>query len=161
MEKKRFFRLNTLWKRKILPETAKPLDLFTCNRVCTNFNGRARKYATVGMFSHIDMQMLFFISHNLSDSYPKSWLIFGRLFLHRSRLFLCWYVPTACWRFQSALRWITEWWSLPNIWLHDRSNAFLYCIIQLWLLVSCADRITQHEEYLIVPCHTFVLLDYL
>ena len=31
--------------RKILPETAQPHDLFTFNEVCTNFNGRARKYA--------------------------------------------------------------------------------------------------------------------
>ena len=47
-EREKVFGLNTLWKRKILPETAKPPDLFAFNRVCTNFNGRARKYATGG-----------------------------------------------------------------------------------------------------------------
>ena len=45
-EREKVFGLNTLWKRKIQPETAKPPDLFAFNRVCTNFYGRQRERAT-------------------------------------------------------------------------------------------------------------------
>lgn len=52
-ESEKVFGQNTLWKRKIQPETAKPPDLFAFNRVCTNFNGRARKQAAGGvLFSY-------------------------------------------------------------------------------------------------------------
>ena len=47
---KRFSGGNTLClQRKIPPETVQPPDLFTFKEVCTNFNGRARKYATDGI----------------------------------------------------------------------------------------------------------------
>ncbi len=46
-ERGKVFGLNTLCKRKILPETARPLDLFTFNEVCTNFYGRQRERTTV------------------------------------------------------------------------------------------------------------------
>lgn len=40
-EREKVFGLNTLCpQRKILPETARPPDLFTFNGVCTNFHGR-------------------------------------------------------------------------------------------------------------------------
>lgn len=40
-EREKVFGLNTLYlQRKILPETARPPDLFTFNGVCTNFHGR-------------------------------------------------------------------------------------------------------------------------
>ena len=40
-ERGKVFGLNTLCpQRKILPETARPPDLFTFNEVCTNFHGR-------------------------------------------------------------------------------------------------------------------------
>lgn len=40
-ERGKVFGLNTLClQRKILPETARPPDLFTFNGVCTNFHGR-------------------------------------------------------------------------------------------------------------------------
>ena len=49
-EREKVFGGNTLClQRKIPPETVQPPDLFTFKEVCTNFNGRARKYATDGI----------------------------------------------------------------------------------------------------------------
>lgn len=71
-EREKVFGLNTLWKRKILPETAQPPDLFPFNKVCTNLTDeQGNRRLTVCNF-HIDLQMLFSISPNFSESCSMS-----------------------------------------------------------------------------------------
>lgn len=71
-EREKVFGLNTLWKRKILPETAQPPDLFTFNKVCTNLMYGQGNWRLTVCNSHIDLQMLFSISPNFSESCSMS-----------------------------------------------------------------------------------------
>ena len=73
IERGKVFGLNTLCpQRKILPETAQPPDLFPFNKVCTNLTDeQGNRRLTVCNF-HIDLQMLFSISPNFSESCSMS-----------------------------------------------------------------------------------------
>lgn len=71
-EREKVFGLNTLWKRKILPETAQPPDLFPFNKVCTNLMDEQGNRRLTVYYSHIDLQILFSISPNFSESCSMS-----------------------------------------------------------------------------------------
>ncbi len=71
-ESGKVFGLNTLRRRKIQPETAKPPDLVIFSKVYTNLmDERGNMRLAVNCY-YMTLQMLFSISPNLSESCSKS-----------------------------------------------------------------------------------------
>ena len=92
-EREKVFGLNTLRRRKILPETARPPDLFTFNEVCTNFHGRRGSGRPRNRDSNWKMPR-FHVS--LPSAYPYPRRFYHRSLWHSLVWSGCSCVPSSC-----------------------------------------------------------------